>query len=74
MPKNNFAARRRRARLFADCVGISYAEALRRLDDARTGAFDHQHDSPDLAFLALEPYSGGRTVNTDLAARLVAAA
>lgn len=74
MPKNIFATRRRQARLFADCVGISYAEALRRLDDARAAASDHQHDFPDMASLARQPYSGGRTVNTDLAARLAGAA
>ncbi|NGO74419.1 hypothetical protein G6045_01785 [Streptomyces sp. YC504] len=74
MPKDNSVARHRQARLFADCVGIGFAEALRRLDDARTAARDHRHGSPNMAFLTREPYSGGHTVDTDLAARVVGAA
>ncbi|MGW7140276.1 hypothetical protein [Streptomyces xanthophaeus] len=74
VPKDNFATRRRQAHLFADSIDINYAEARRRLADARTGAVDHQHDFRYMAFLARQPYSGGHSVNTDLAARLTAAA
>ncbi|MFC9971138.1 hypothetical protein ACFVH6_09580 [Spirillospora sp. NPDC127200] len=69
----NYSAARRQARLFAACADISYAAAVRRLNDAHIAAAGHRHDATEGVGLVELPYSGGRSVNTDLAARLVAA-